>query len=417
MDDETLDHILDTVEHLVCNQRALFARMKEAEQAIQTNSSTGTETSGTTDVEQETSTGHIGVEPILYTRLDEIQQGVCARKSSWASLRELYPPGESAFAPLSFTVSAWTAITGTGLDDNLVADEVYSQAATMAAYGVDLLSNAFCGPVVDRRKAALASNLMAVLCATLTDTRDKRRNVVFKMVNERMDALQNDHGAEENLEAESSRMLEQNKDGETCTGDSARLRRPITRQQGRRAEGSGAAERSHPYAHDGSGVQRQQQQRRGKRVASRGPAITQNKSPEAVALPANGTTNSNCANVDGTASSVLKTTANLTLSQRWPLGLERQDIIRAALSRQGRSESAIAAHINRFGKGTNRAYDSVWRYWASWCSKRSLDPAKRSDADLEKLTLECNRSMSWKGKLRAATRSVWAAADHTPHGI
>ncbi|KAJ2068851.1 hypothetical protein GGI08_000657 [Coemansia sp. S2] len=402
MDDETLEHIIDTVEHLVRNQRALFARMKNAEQAIQTrtDSPTGAENNRAMEVEQDNF-----VEPISQSRLDEIKQNVCAKKSTWANLHELYPPKDSDFAPLSFIASTWTAITSaSGLDDNLVADEVYSQAATMSAYGVELLGNALRSPVVDRRLATVVRNLLITLCATLIDTRDRRRDVVFGMVEERTFAFQHRHSADEN--SESSEMLEQNNPIESmpyrehCTGNTARQSvGPVTRQQGKRTEGSASTERSHPYSQDSSRLSAISKQR-GKRVESNMATTLQNET----SLPAN---------VDNVCSSVDDNAPNNTLSRRWPLGLERQDIIRVALSRQGRSESAIISYINRFGKGTNRAYDSVWRYWATWCSERALDPAKRSDANLETLTLECKKSASWKGKLRAATRSVWAVTEHS----
>ncbi|KAJ2816006.1 hypothetical protein GGI24_005859, partial [Coemansia furcata] len=84
-------------------------------------------------------------EPLLQTRLDEIRQDVSASKSTWADLRQQYPPEKSCFEPLNFSVSSWSALTSgdaTGLGDDVDADEVYSQAATMAAYGVDILCRA-----------------------------------------------------------------------------------------------------------------------------------------------------------------------------------------------------------------------------------------------------------------------------------
>ncbi|KAJ2776038.1 hypothetical protein GGI18_004428, partial [Coemansia linderi] len=63
------------------------------------------------------------VEPLSTKRLDEISQSNGA-KSAWSDLRHLYPPGRSAFAPLS------------ECDD---IDEALSQAATMSAYGAELL--------------------------------------------------------------------------------------------------------------------------------------------------------------------------------------------------------------------------------------------------------------------------------------
>ncbi|KAJ2816055.1 hypothetical protein FBU31_006714, partial [Coemansia sp. 'formosensis'] len=65
----------------------------------------------------------------------------------------------------------------------------YSQAATVAAYGVDILSRALNGPTVDRELTEQANKLFATLCAALMDTRDRHRNSVTKAVSEKVGAF------------------------------------------------------------------------------------------------------------------------------------------------------------------------------------------------------------------------------------
>ncbi|KAJ2056472.1 hypothetical protein GGI17_006175 [Coemansia sp. S146] len=122
------------------------------------------------------------VEPLTHLQLGEIKRDVCAFKLTWEGLREQYPPGKSDFAPLSFTASSWAAIASTdvnGLDDGLETDETYSQSATMTAYGVELLRKALSGSQVDRRLTQKAYNLLATLCAMLTDSQDRHRTVTI----------------------------------------------------------------------------------------------------------------------------------------------------------------------------------------------------------------------------------------------
>ncbi|KAJ2493348.1 hypothetical protein IWW37_000632 [Coemansia sp. RSA 2050] len=112
--------------------------------------------------------------------------------STWADLRREYPPTKSCFEPLNFKVSSWSAIASedvTGLADDLDADEAYSQAATMAAYGADMLSSSLNGPTVDRGLVLQASNLLATLCATLMDTRDRHRDSVSRAIAEKVGAF------------------------------------------------------------------------------------------------------------------------------------------------------------------------------------------------------------------------------------
>ncbi|KAJ2259361.1 hypothetical protein GGI01_003705 [Coemansia sp. RSA 376] len=94
-------------------------------------------------------------------RLNEIRRDITTFKSTWSDLRQLYPPRHSDFAPLK------------EFDDDL--DGTLSQAATMAAYGVELLHIALSCTPVDRRLATQTYQMLATLCATLIDTRDQQR--------------------------------------------------------------------------------------------------------------------------------------------------------------------------------------------------------------------------------------------------
>ncbi|KAJ2063091.1 hypothetical protein GGI17_001938 [Coemansia sp. S146] len=75
----------------------------------------------------------------------------------------LYPPGDSDFAPHRSAADA-------------LADEAFSQAVTMAAYGMNMLRGETSGLLVDRGHIRQVVNLLTVLCSTLIDTRDYRRN-------------------------------------------------------------------------------------------------------------------------------------------------------------------------------------------------------------------------------------------------
>ncbi|KAJ2628939.1 hypothetical protein GGF44_004375, partial [Coemansia sp. RSA 1694] len=125
------------------------------------------------------------VEPLSKERIDKIKRDVGPFKSTWSDLRNRYPPGQSFFVPLELTDSrkAALAVIGvTGLDAELTVDEAYSQAAMMAAYGVELLRIALDSPEVNRTQAKQASAIFATLCATLTDTLTKHRTAMSKTV-------------------------------------------------------------------------------------------------------------------------------------------------------------------------------------------------------------------------------------------
>ncbi|KAJ2683226.1 hypothetical protein IWW39_005613, partial [Coemansia spiralis] len=125
-------------------------------------------------------------------RLDDIRRGVGVYKSTWADLRQEYPPAKSCFAPLNFRVSSWSGITTedvTGLGNDIDADEAYSQAGAMLAYGLDIIRSAVDGPTVDKGLVLQAGDLLATLCATIMDTRDRHRDSVNKAVAEKIGAF------------------------------------------------------------------------------------------------------------------------------------------------------------------------------------------------------------------------------------
>ncbi|KAJ2812074.1 hypothetical protein H4S07_001647, partial [Coemansia furcata] len=68
----------------------------------------------------------------------------------------------------------------TELDDDIKAEEAYSQAATMAAYGVEHFRKMISSPQNVKVKMEQLEGLLIVLCATLIDTRDKHRAALDK---------------------------------------------------------------------------------------------------------------------------------------------------------------------------------------------------------------------------------------------
>ncbi|KAJ2755871.1 hypothetical protein GGI19_001292 [Coemansia pectinata] len=200
MDTTSFDDIRTSIDQVATTQQLLLACMGTPEQAFPTqpNHSVG--------IEGEV-IGMGTVKPLTHLRLDEIKRDVGAFKSTWENLREQYPPGKSDFAPLSFTASSWTAIASAGangLDDGLETDETYSQLATMTAYGVELLRKALSGPQVDRRLTRQVYNLLATLCAMLTDSQDRHRSKVTRAVGEKVEGFE--------------RVRATNKDPQSCSG-------------------------------------------------------------------------------------------------------------------------------------------------------------------------------------------------------
>ncbi|KAJ1654956.1 hypothetical protein GGF38_004853, partial [Coemansia sp. RSA 25] len=165
MDRKEVEYFLEATEAIVKNQRGLSARVDAIEQAIQACLQRATHPRrSVVDSGQETndpaisshgydegSDGEDGdsVEPLDWAHLDGIKRDVSDKASTWDSLRKQYPPGQSVFAPLSFSASRKAALTRAGvsaLDDKLAVDKVYSQAAAMSAYVVELLRVALSSP-------------------------------------------------------------------------------------------------------------------------------------------------------------------------------------------------------------------------------------------------------------------------------
>ncbi|KAJ2890506.1 hypothetical protein IWW38_004096, partial [Coemansia aciculifera] len=142
--------------------------------------------------------------PITQSRLDEIKRDTGAFKSTWRCLREQYPPGTSDFAPLSFAASTWGTILSTDTHDlckDLELDEALSQAATMAAYGLELHRTALVGPNDHMRLNVQLSSILATLCATITDMRDCRRATITKAVAEMVEVSNHAQAADVGVQA------------------------------------------------------------------------------------------------------------------------------------------------------------------------------------------------------------------------
>ncbi|KAJ2332036.1 hypothetical protein GGH91_006271, partial [Coemansia sp. RSA 2671] len=107
-----------------------------------------------------------------------IKQEAHAYKSTWPELRSRYPHNNSDFAPLGLSSKdrAGTAALGVAHTSSLLqVNEAYSQAATMAAYGLELIATALNDPQSRRRRTKQAYVVFATLCGTLLDERDQRR--------------------------------------------------------------------------------------------------------------------------------------------------------------------------------------------------------------------------------------------------
>ncbi|KAJ2447778.1 hypothetical protein GGF42_005359, partial [Coemansia sp. RSA 2424] len=154
------------------------------------------------------------IEPLTTKHLDDIIQGVSDSKSTWADLRQLYPPRRSGFAPRHSSAGIPASKLG---GDSEANDEAYSQAATMAAYGMELLRIAVSTPQINRRLTRQTSRLLATLCATLIGTRDRHRDMADKAAGENANGskLSRDVGAGSEsaniYSAKRSRSMEQSR--------------------------------------------------------------------------------------------------------------------------------------------------------------------------------------------------------------
>ncbi|KAJ2035519.1 hypothetical protein H4S03_004255 [Coemansia sp. S3946] len=292
-------------------------------------------------------------EPLSQIRLDEIRRDVTASASTWAALRQQYPPGESCFERLNFTVSSWSATVNdvTGLGDDLDADEAYSQAAAMAAYGVDILSTALSGQTVDRKLAEQARKLFATLCATLMDTRDRHRCSINRAVVEKVGAFRRILGEldspPQQTEDISSCSERTERDEQTEDTREAPLHDKVERQYSPMAHGnelqitgSSKNDRRHPYyqGRSQSPDLQQYQQSHDQRTIRRTSATSLlGRSLQDIRLSAQ-------------YSVPLPATPKAT-HQAWAsdevINSSRQRVIRTALLRHGMSESSIVEYIDR----------------------------------------------------------------------
>ncbi|KAJ2692889.1 hypothetical protein H4218_006238 [Coemansia sp. IMI 209128] len=144
MEGSSKDHFLSNFELHKESLRALFAREEAAKQAIRDHLD---HTAYSDDEEDES------IEPLSTKRIDSIVQLVSSHKSTWPKLRQQYLPSQSCLAPFNIAVNGKDAPTDAKvarLVANLAVDTAYCQAATMSAYGVDLLHSALEGTLVDR---------------------------------------------------------------------------------------------------------------------------------------------------------------------------------------------------------------------------------------------------------------------------
>ncbi|KAJ2469020.1 hypothetical protein GGI03_000631, partial [Coemansia sp. RSA 2337] len=152
---DEITYTLCSIDNLIRENRELRARLEVVEQKTNTLPlRPAIAQSPAKDDEQKPDElvliGNNDVEPLSKRRLDSIRRDVGDRKSTWANLRQLYPPRQSDFAPLMEI-------------DDLDVDGALSQAATMAAYGSELLRIAFSGTQVNRRLTRQTSQLLSSL--------------------------------------------------------------------------------------------------------------------------------------------------------------------------------------------------------------------------------------------------------------
>ncbi|KAJ2871770.1 hypothetical protein GGH93_004558 [Coemansia aciculifera] len=364
---------LANFEHLRENLRALFSRVETAKQVVQAQlDCTTSEAGGNRDG------GNGGiVEPLLATRIDNIVQSVSSKKSTWADLREQYPPNQSCLAPLGSTISGKDVLANTEVAE---LDAIYCQAATMAAYGVELLHFA----------------LDDVLTKELGDKGNACRD-------------EQDTADESEVELDSGKVVP--------IGRTIQQLGPIVRQRRGRVNKPRANERNHLYRHGRRYLEALEQQRqlRDRDTELEFTSITNTslhvqlpnihngreagKSEEDVPLA---TLLSLLPNPDSTSHVVL------------PVGLSRPGVIRDGLLRQGFAESAVTEYFNQFAEGTTNGYDSMWKAWAVWCVRNNIDPCRRSEADLDTYIMEKTVVDRWKSQMRTQVNLIWSIVEGRP---
>ncbi|KAJ2256902.1 hypothetical protein GGI13_001054 [Coemansia sp. RSA 455] len=383
-------------------------------------------------------------EPLLKTRLDEIRRDVRASKSTWADLRQQYPPGGSRFEPFNFTVSSWSSISkedAKGLGDDLDTDVAYSQAAAMAAYGVDILSSALNGPTVDRELIKQAKNLFSTLCATLMDTRDRHRASVTKAVAEKIEAFSNILNGLNNTpqtEDTSSHMEGIERDEQPI--NTREVPRPVKLEQQysptspqneHHVSGSTTRDRWDSYSRGRSrspDSRRPQPLRDPGAVVTNLPILRSDRSLPDSRLPTQysallslttdhlptvskkGKTSTGGA-VKHSMASNTSTVVYRAKGLKTGMKLNRRTIIHNALVKRKLPKSAIAEYVDRDDLVTRRVYDKSWNKWVDWCEERGVDPTRKSVENLsERLSQVANAELA-TSKIEPAVYSVWRAIE------
>ncbi|KAJ2069304.1 hypothetical protein IW146_000010 [Coemansia sp. RSA 922] len=383
-------------------------------------------------------------EPLLKTRLDEIRRDVRASKSTWTDLRQKYPPGGSCFEPFNFLAISWSAIAkedARGLGDDLDTDVAYSQAAAMAAYGVDILSSALSGPTVDRELIKQANNLFATLCATLMDTRDRHRDSVTKAVAEKIEAFSNIlNGLNNTPQTEDTSSRMEGVEREEQSIDSHEVPRhikveqqysPTSPQNEYRVSRSTTRDQQYSYSR---GRSRSPDSRRPQPLRDPGAAVTNlrtlrpSHSLQDSRLPTQysallSLTTDHLPTVSkkgktSTGGAVKHPMTNNTCTVVYRakglksgMKLNRRTIIHNALVKRKLPKSAIAEYIDRDDLVTRRFYDKSWNKWVDWCEERGVDPTRKSVENLsERLSQVANAELT-TSKIEPAVYSVWRAIE------
>ncbi|KAJ2491213.1 hypothetical protein IWW37_002465 [Coemansia sp. RSA 2050] len=268
MNSEEADLLFDIVEKLAISNRALctlFSRAEAHDTAIQDVKShlksTGRPAERGLCVSEELAQdiggsacdeGSMGiVKPMTAKRLDDTRQDISAKKSTWAELRKQFSPKGTLFEPKKLITNK-RATTSTSarvseMDAKLAVDEVYSQVAAMAAYGVEALRVALSGPQVDRKLTERASDMLATLCATLLGTLEQHRVEINGLVAERVAARRRELGLGSESERASNSIDVSRHAGEDIS--------QAVRRSKRLSNGSVRSERSHPYRRNASHVE------------------------------------------------------------------------------------------------------------------------------------------------------------------
>ncbi|KAJ2822152.1 hypothetical protein FBU31_004677, partial [Coemansia sp. 'formosensis'] len=340
MEGEQVEYLLSTIENILENQRVFQARLEAAELAIQAqpDRSNGVVRSAM-EIEQESSDDDI----CLDSESDSVDS--LGGQPTLTNPSRQHIPRRSGISSLPIA------------DRGGAASDAFSQASTMAACGAELLRVALSSPQIDRRLAGLASDVFAVLNDTLAGLRD----------------LHTDHLS--------------NMAGESDASGHSQSTRPSTRWWGRRVSRSGTNEPSHPYLQDipppgspqelHSGNSNPSAERRDDTTADtdipvRIPSVVgspgasidmEDVSPATTAFATepdsdgvaeevtNGVGNASVTDLSMTAMVEPDPTPN----QRLTNVLNRQEVIRDALLRQGLSESDVTDYFNRVAKSTNHS--------------------------------------------------------------